>query len=406
MLTPLHADKIISQSLPKFKSQTVSLNDAYGAVLDEDIKADRDMPAFDKALMDGIAISYSAWKKGRREFTVQAVQSAGKPPHKLLSDLLCFEITTGSVIPHGCDCVIPIEKVVLIKENSAFGRLTLYQINNKVKLTRFQNIQPRASDQKKGNSVLKKGVRLLAPQIAIAASVGKTKLKIKERLRVAVIATGDELVSISSKPTAYQTRLSNSVFIKTALDHTGLFASQMFHLKDDPEILQRELKKILKEFSVLVLSGGVSKGKFDYVPEVLKELGVKEKLHRIAQRPGGPMWFGIGGEVPVFALPGNPVSTQICLYRYVIPHLKSALGASSKREFVKLSQAVKLKTHFTYFLPVRISYNTDAVSWAVPVFFQSSGNLTRLAQTDGFVELQGGKKIFSKGKVVSLYRWS
>jgi molybdopterin molybdotransferase len=398
MLTPTQADKIISKSLPKYTSQTISLNNSYGAILDEDVRADRDMPGFDKALMDGIAMDSAAWKKGRWTFTIQGVQSAGNKPLTLKSNKNCFEITTGSVLPKGCDCVVPVEQIVM-KGNEA-------TIKDNAKVERFQNLQLQASDRRKGDIVLRKGIRLFAPQIAVAASVGKTTLKIKQRSRIAIISTGDELVPVSAKPTPYQTRLSNSVFIKTTLDKEGLFTSEMFHIKDDKAILKTKIKQIIHQFSVLVLSGGVSKGKYDYVPAVLKELGVKTLFHHVSQKPGKPMWYGMAKKnVPIFALPGNPVSTQACLVRYVIPHLSKALGVKLNFPFVKLNEDVKIKTAFTFFLPVQIQMK-GAESFAKPVFFDKSGNLSRLVETDGFVELEGGKHHFKKGYIARFYSWT
>ncbi len=399
MLTPTQADKLITKHLPKFGSQTIALTDSYGSIIDENILADRDMPSFDKALMDGIAIQFDAWKKGPRTFQLQGVQSAGQAPKKLKSAQYCFEITTGSVIPVGCDTVIPIERVTIEKNQAT--------IDSKAVIKEFQNIQPRGSDNTKGAVVLSKGARMFAPQMAISASVGKTTFKIKSRLKVAVIATGDELKSISSKVSPYETRLSNSLFIKTALDETGLFQSDMFHIRDNPQLIFNSLKKYLNNYDVLVLSGGVSKGKFDYVPDVLKELHVKQIFHRIAQRPGGPMWFGISkNKVPVFALPGNPISTQVCLIRYVIPQLSQALGLKTNFQFVKLVEDVKITTDLTFFLPVRICQDTDSTVLAQPVYFERSGNLGALGTTDGFVELTGGQKTFKKGSAVRFFKWN
>lgn len=400
MLTPTQADKIIRRHLPKFGSQRIALLDACGAILDEEIRADRDMPGFDKALMDGIAIAYSAWKKGERTFQIQGTQSAGQNPKCLQSPHHCFEITTGSVIPHGCDTVVPVEQLTKKGDRHFF-------IEKKVPVTFFQNIQPQGSDQKKGALVLSKGARLYAPQIAIAASVGKSALKIKSKLKIAVIATGDELKPVSSKVTPYQTRLSNSYFIKTALDHIGLFDAKMFHIRDDEKLIFNTLKKLLNDCDILVLSGGVSKGKFDFVPGALHQLGVKKLVHHVSQKPGKPMWFGVSkNRVPVFALPGNPISTQVCLFRYVIPHLTEALGLNSGFQFVKLTEDVRIATNYTMFLPVQVCQTNDAVCLAKPIHFEYSGNLTRLGLTDGFVELKAGQKVFKKGTVVRLFRWN
>ena len=147
-------------------------------------------------------------------------------------------------------------------------------------------------------------------------------------------------------------------------------------------------------------------GKFDYVPEVLKQLGVKVLFHKVQQKPGRPFWFGNNkkGKL-VFALPGNPVSTQICAYRYVIPRLKEALGVPEKQKFAIVNHDFETKTSLTYFLPVKIVLDSSAKINAAPVYISGSGDFTALARADGFVELPPGPQKFDKGFVAKLFTW-
>jgi molybdopterin molybdotransferase len=204
----------------------------------------------------------------------------------------------------------------------------------------------------------------------------------------------------------YQIRLSNSYVLDAALRQTGLCDPSMFHLIDDKKILLREIKNILSRFDVLILSGGVSMGEFDYVPSVLKELGVKVLFHKVAQKPGKPFWFGQDAKgKAVFALPGNPVSTQICAYRYVMPYLHKAVGLPYNVQYVALAENFSVKTDLTYFAPVKIFNEKGRMRTAKPVSIGGSGDYASLSLADGFIELEEKHQQFKKGTVVPFYSW-
>ena len=396
MITVKDADNIISRSVPAFGTEMVGIDKAYGRVLQENIFADRDLPPFDKALMDGIAVKYESFKKGIREFKIEGVQAAGQAQKKLRSVNSCFEIMTGAVVPHGCDCVIPIENVRIESK--------IATVKNNV--SPQQNIRYQGSDHRRGEKLLSKETILLSPQLAIVASVGKTQIKVTRKPGVAVISTGDEIVPINkSDIRPFEIRQSNSHFIKWALDQTHLFESTIFHFQDNKKLLLNKIKNILKRFDILVLTGGVSMGKFDYVPQVLKELGVKVLFHKVKQRPGKPFWFGKRGSKIVFALPGNPVSTQIGTYRYVIPQLKKSAGVSDNPELAVLKKEFKSTSDFTIFLPVKIRSNKQAQLEATAILTGGSGDFGSLGNSDGFIELPAGPKILKAGFVGQIYRW-
>jgi molybdopterin molybdotransferase len=225
--------------------------------------------------------------------------------------------------------------------------------------------------------------------------------------KIAVIATGDELVDIGRKTIKpYQIRLSNSYALDAALRQTGLCDARMFHFIDDKKILRREIKKILNQFDILVLSGGVSMGEFDYVPQVLAELGVQVLFHKVAQKPGKPFWFGKNkkGKI-VFALPGNPVSTQICAHRYVIPYLHKIAGLPYNGYWAVLDEDLSAKTDLTYFAPVKIFSEDNGTLRATPVATGGSGDYASLSQADGFLELKAKQKHFPQGFVAPFYSW-
>lgn len=399
MTTVSKAEKIILKHARPFPAVRVSLEEAWGRVLAEDLFADRDLPPFDRVSMDGIAIHHAAWQKGARQFPIEAVQPAGSPRIRLKDSSSCIEVMTGAILPKGCDCVVPFESVD-IKDGRA-------RIREDFKLVAAQNVHEEGSDYKKGSRLLSRGCRLLPPQIAVAASVGKSKLMVSKDPRIAVVATGNELVEVDKPVKLFQIRQSNAHAIEAALRLQRYTDVQRLHIKDDRRDMMVSLRKVLKTSDVLILSGGVSMGKFDYVPEVLKELGVKVYFYKIKQRPGKPFWFGISGDgKPVFALPGNPVSTQVCFHRYVLPYLRKASGIREDVvEYATLMEDVHIKISLTYFLPVKLTCGTDGHVTAEAVYPNGSGDYASLARSDGFVELGADTYDFPQGTTVRLYRW-
>ncbi len=265
----------------------------------------------------------------------------------------------------------------------------------------------RGADSRQGELLLESGTLLRAPEIAVAASAGMARVRVSSQPAVMVISTGDELVEPGEPIADYQVRRSNAYAVAATLRKGGFLRIGDDHVLDDEKMLKERLALHLTTHEVLVLSGGVSMGRFDLVPKVLLQLGVQEVFHKIAQRPGKPMWFGIGprGQA-VFGLPGNPVSTLVCLIRYVIPAMAAAMG--TKREMparLALGAAVEFHAPLTYFLPVVIEHDDWGRAWANPRPPNGSGDFLSLAGTDGFVELPPGPNTYPKGFVTSVYRW-
>jgi molybdopterin molybdotransferase len=171
-----------------------------------------------------------------------------------------------------------------------------------------------------------------------------------------------------------------------------------YHLRDNKEILSSSLKEILDNHDVVILSGGVSKGKFDFIPDVMEDLGIKKLFHQVSQRPGKPFWFGTGNRKVVFALPGNPVSTYMCFYRYVKPWLLKSLGVTERLPQAILSADFAFKPALTYFLQVRIAYESGKLM-AHPDAGGGSGDFANLKNIDGFLELPLGGSSFKAGEV-------
>ncbi len=393
------AEALIAQQIKPTQLVNCSLDNAAGEVLRTDVCTERDEPPFDRVMMDGIATHHKAFAKGQRKYVVQATQAAGEPPLQLKSDDACIEIMTGAVLPTGCDCVIPVEDIE-ISEGHA-------ELRDGVAPEAGQFIHRRGSDRPGGTRVLEAGTLLGATEVAVLAATGQASVPVSRRPRISVISTGDELVDPGRPIEPYQVRRSNPYGIVAALRLAGFSDIRSAHLPDDPVVMRREIEAHLSRSEVLVLSGGVSMGKHDHVPAIMDAMGVIVRFHRVAQRPGKPLWFGTGldGQL-VFALPGNPVSVLVCLYRYVLPALELMLGGTSDLlERVELAAAVEFAPKLSWFLPVRLRASADGTLLAQPNPPNTSGDLTSLAGTDGFVELAAEQSQFSAGLVTPLIRW-
>ncbi|MDN5205565.1 molybdopterin molybdotransferase MoeA [Fulvivirgaceae bacterium BMA10] len=400
MITVKEAREIIFSNLYQPSIREVELLEAQGEYLMEDIKADRDFPPFNRVAMDGIAISFEAYERGQRVFSIEGLQAAGMPQSALNDSNNCLEVMTGSMLPKGTDTVIRYEDIEIDE------KVSHATVQANIQITQEQNIHKQATDRRAGDLLIESGTLLGAAEIAIAATVGKSTLKVGQKPKVAIVSTGDELVDVDTQPEAHQIRQSNSYALSAALEPLKII-SERFHLKDDKKSLITALNGILENFDVLILSGGVSKGKLDYVPEVLDELNVAKCFHKVKQRPGKPFWFGKnnGGKV-VFALPGNPVSTFSCFYHYVKPWLFKSMGIEQKTLKARLTKDFVFEAPLTNFLQVKISYSSQGQLEATPVAGKGSGDLANLLNADGFMELDADQSGFFAGEIypVTIYR--
>jgi len=399
VLEPAQADELIGQQLQCLPIESLPLAQCAGAVLRENIYAERDQPPFDRVSMDGIALDSGTVRSGTRRLRIQATQAAGDPPLTLAEAGACIEVMTGAVVPAGCDSVVPVEQIS-ISSGSA-------EIGGDVAVDPWQNVHRRGSDSRQGALLLSAGAELRAPEIAIAASAGMARVRVSSQPMLAVISTGNELVEPGEPILPHQVRRSNTYAIAAALRSHGFQRVADDHILDDLSELRQRLKFHLETHDVLILTGGVSMGKMDLVPRALQDLGVRAVFHKVAQRPGKPMWFGVAGSgTAVFALPGNPVSAIVCLTRFVLPALFSAMGRTvPPPEKMALGGPVNVGVPLTFFMPVRVEVDDWGRAWAVPKPTNGSGDFTALAGTDGFVELPPGPNVYPKGFVTRLHRW-
>src|SRR5580658_9525080 len=223
--------------------------------------------------MDGIALDSQAVSDGARSFRIQATQAAGDAPLRLAAAADCIEVMTGAVLPEGADCIVPVEDLTVAQARAE----------------RWQHVHRRGTDSRQGTLLLAAGQRLRAPEIAIAASAGMARIRVSSQPMLVVISTGNELIEPGEPVLPHQVRRSNAYAIVSALREHGFQRVADDHIRDDLAELRARLRFHLKTHDVLVLSGGVSAGRFDLVPRALEELGVRPIFHKVAHRPGKPL---------------------------------------------------------------------------------------------------------------------
>jgi molybdopterin molybdotransferase len=398
-ITPRLAEEAIHSRLTCLPIESLPLTQCVGATLRENIYAERDQPPFDRVAMDGMAVDSGSLRRGLRRFRIQGVQAAGTPQLRLGSAEDAIEVMTGAILPLSSDCVIPVEQL-----DVADGYASL---NTDVVSAPYHNVDRRGNHGRQGTLLLETGTLLRAPEIAVAASAGMARVRVSSQPAIMIVSTGDELIEPGDPIADYQVRRSNAYAVAATLRTRGFGRVGDDHVPDDADLMRERLSLHLTTHEVLVLSGGVSMGKFDLVPQVLGQLGVQEVFHKIEQRPGRPMWFGIGPQgQAVFGLPGNPVSTLVCLIRYVIPAIAEAMGTKREPpERLALAAPVTFEPALTYFLPVAIEHDDWGRPWANPRRTKGSGDFLSLTGTDGFVELPPGPNTYPKGFVTTVYRW-
>jgi molybdopterin molybdotransferase len=379
MINPQHAHDSIAKCKLHAEVEVLPIEHAMRRTLAEDLFADHDLPPFHRVMMDGIAVAYSAIEAGVTMFALEGIQRAGATQQSLLNERNALEVMTGAVCPAGTDTVIPYEHVTI--EN---GIAHVHQLPEKA----GKHIHPRGSDKRSGDRLVSAGAQLGPAEIGIAASIGKVHLSVRKHPRVLICSTGDELVPIHEMPQPHQIRRSNVYALQGMLNGLGIL-SALLHVPDERTTMITALESALKSHDIILFSGGVSKGKFDLLPDVMDALGVECLFHRIAQKPGKPMWFGHNTRCTVFAFPGNPVSTMVCAARYLLPWLKREMNITQAVTEVTIEQSLQPHATLTLFEPVRIiAANTGISGLLLP--HHGSGDFSALAGADGIIEIPAG----------------
>ena len=396
MVTVEEAERIVLNTIKDFGMEAIDFEQSPGRVLAEDLRTDRDLPPANRSTMDGIAIHFSSFEKGITTYKIVATQAAGDVPVNINNENECVEIMTGAALPDNTDTVIPYENISV---KDGIARLI------KASVTKGQSIHRKGKDKKQNAVIAGAGQVITPPLIAIAAATGKKELLVKSLPKVIIISSGNELVEVDQLPSPYQVRRSNNYMLKAALQKYGLEAA-MTHLPDDLEQTKKCIAEALEEYDVLILSGGVSMGKFDYIHRALEAVGVTKLFHKVQQRPGKPFWFGeYKKERLVFAFPGNPISTFMCLHRYFLLWLQASLGLPNAEAYAILNKDFSFTPNLTCFLQVHLK-NEQGRLLATPAEGNGSGDFANLVEIEAFMELPAERDNFTKGEIFKVWMFT
>ncbi|MCX6235892.1 MAG: molybdopterin molybdotransferase MoeA [Bacteroidetes bacterium] len=362
--------------------------DSSGRILAEDIISDMAMPPFDKAAVDGYACRKQDLDK---DLKVIEILPAGKFPEQHIRQGECSRIMTGAMVPQGADVVIMVEDTVVT--NDGHVRFTSAKTN--------VNICYQAEDLREGDIVLKRGTFIRPQEIAVMASVGCISPLVYQSPGVGIISTGDELVEPGQKPGLSQIRNSNASQIAAQLAGMGVTAHYLGIARDDKDSTFSLISRAFLDDDVVILSGGVSMGEYDYVPEVLNEMAFEIKFKSIAIQPGRPTLFGVRGKKLLFGLPGNPVSSFVIFEILVKPLLYKIMGYDFRPVSLKLPMGTdysRSKSKRKTILPVRINDE----GFVMPVDYHGSAHIHAYAYADGIITMNIGETIIKKGDIVSV----
>jgi len=370
----------------------VSVWDALGLVLAQEVRTDREYPPFDRSTRDGYALRSKEAVPGAQLKCIGEIK-AGDTVKEALAAGTCLQIMTGAAVPAGADAVVMIEHTTREGDLVRFERA----------VEPGQNIVPRGSEATAAQSILTPGMRLGYAELALAAQVGAVRLECAQRPRVAILSTGDEVVLIDESPGEFQIRNSNSVSLAAQVRIAGGQPVVLGNAADRIEDLGEKIERGLKE-DALVLSGGVSMGKYDLVESVFKAMGAEFFFDAVAIQPGKPAVFGMCQGKPVFGLPGNPVSTMVTFELFVAPAIDLLSGAEARAlplVEARLAEALREKPGLTHFLPARVEWREQAPE-VKALRWQGSGDIAALSRANCFLVVPADREKIGIGETVSV----
>lgn len=380
------AVNIVSDIKKKLSFEIINLEDCLNRVLGEDIISDINMPPFNKSAVDGFACKESDVSAGKKLKIIETVQ-AGQMPSKKIEGGECIQIMTGAPMPEGAD------KVVMVEHCEVCDDYVTVNKNQKK-----SNICDFAEDVKKGDIVLNIGTLLKSKHVPVLASAGYSQLKVYKKIKFGIISTGDELVEPNQKPSPSQIRNSNGPQLLAQVKELDLSVNYFGIAKDNREATYNIITKSLEENDITLLTGGVSMGKYDFVPDVFEEIGVNILFGKIAIKPGKPTVFGVYGDKYIFGLPGNPVSSFVLFEILVKPFAYQLMGHTYVNKEYQLPMGIDYKRSRDgrrSFIPIKIIDNQ-----IFPVVYHGSGHINSLTDTDGFISVPIGVKEINKGELI------
>ena len=375
--------------------ENLKLQNSAGRILAQEIVADRDYPPFDRATRDGFAVRATDCREAGAKLRVIGEIRAGGEFAKAVSARECAQIMTGAAVPRGADAVVMIEHT---RSGARQNEVTIERA-----VESGMNIVPRGSESRAGDVLLRATTRIGYAETAIAAQVGRTELDVYRKPRVAILSTGDEVVAVEAQPGPFEIRNSNGVSLAAQAELAGAEPVLLGNAPDRTDELREMIERGLQE-DALVLSGGVSMGKYDLVEEVLRGLGAEFFFDALAIRPGRPAVFGICRGKPVFGLPGNPVSTMVTFELLVVPTIDILCGGEARPLPLlkaKLSRGIEQKAALTHFLPALVEWPSgEAIVTELP--WQGSGDIATLARGNCFLVLHQSKLKIAAGEWVDV----
>jgi len=377
---------IINNLSPAFKTEVIDLYTTFGRILQEDIFADGDMPPFHKSAVDGFAC-HSEDLANKLE--VQETIQAGAVPTKTVSKNQCSKIMTGAMIPAGCDCVF------MVEDAEKTGETSVRCTNPNTR----KNICYQGEDYQSSEMLIRKGTIVNVSQMAVLAGVGKTKVRVSALPKIALIATGSELVEPHEKPLPGKIRNSNASQLISQLQKMNFDVNYIGLANDNFEELTRLFTETLKNHEIVIFTGGASVGDFDFIPEILKQQGFEIFWTRTGMKPGNPMTFSKKGEKYVFGLSGNPVSSLVQFELIAKPVLYQLSGAEYQPLRIKAPLSFDFKQRKAdrlILIPVTINKNGEVE--AIP--FNGSAHINSLVFADALMEIQPGQTEINRGENV------
>jgi molybdopterin molybdotransferase len=391
------AYKIIEKGFNEIKPETekVLLERSLHRTLAEDVIADVDLPPFNNSAMDGIAVKYN---EKINEWKIVGEISAGNYEEFELNENSAVTIMTGSRLPEFCDTIIPVEDINLIKDTAS--------LKENAQIKKGVSIRKKGSDLRNGETAIPKNTFLKPKHLAAAASCGKSELSVYKKLNVGVMATGDELIPVDEKPTGDKIRISNTYSLLAVIDELNMNAVNLGIVSDEKILLLQNIADALNSnIDILITTGGVSVGKFDYVKDIFEELGVEIKFWRANIKPGKPIVFGTfnsgGHSKLVFGLPGNPVSSLVNFEIFIRENIIK-LYNQPKREYIEavLQNDLKKTDNKRHFMRGVLTKTTDGTYEVSSKFSQSSGSLVEMSKANCLIVIEEETINPAKGKVV------
>ena len=379
-------------ALPSMGSEELPLAEAQGRILATELVADRPLPPYNRVMMDGICFRMADLERNH-SLMIAGDHAAGAPEPTPLAPRHCWEVMTGASLPSDCDTVLPYEQIMRDGNNVTCDPESAVP-------GRF--IHMRGSDHATGDLLVPKYARVDSRVAAVASTVGATSLKLLKRPRVVIFTTGDEVVDPGTSPAPHQVRQSNAASLRVALAVLGADLIHHQHLPDDPDATATAVREHLGS-DLILLCGGISKGKYDFVRPVIESLLGAPSFHGVAQRPGKPLAFW-SGPPPVFALPGNPMSVQVTFHRYVRPFLEATQSQQSVVRTVSLASEIRFDPPFAWSIPVSLQQEKASLI-AKPTPLSNSGDFASAIESDGFIELPADQKDFPRGSLLPFRSW-